>query len=86
MAEQTGPETVVVSWTPPSPPPSRGYRITVNSATTSFSRNVSSSPHNLTSLEPGVYSIQLVALTQHYPSEGVAVEFTVGGGKCTQVH
>ena len=81
MAKQNRPETVVVSWTAPSPPPSRGYRITVNSATMGFSRNVSSSPHNLTSLEPGVYSIQLVSLSEHCPSEVVAVDIVVGGRK-----
>ena len=74
--EQTGAETVRINWTAPSPPPSLGYKITVDSE----SNNVSSSPHILTTTTLGVHSVQLQSYSSHYPSEVVGpVNFTVRG-------
>ena len=76
MAQQIGNETVKVSWITPSPPPSLGYKITVDSE----SNNVPSSPHILTTTILGVHSVQLQAYSRHYPSEVVGpVNFTVRG-------
>ena len=83
MAEQTALQTVAVSWTAPSPPPSQGYRIIVDSTDTSTGVDVQQSPHTIT-LQPGVHSIRLVALPVHMRSEVVGpVEVTVRGeGEC----
>ena len=62
--------------------PSGGYRITVDSADTSTYTgiNTTSSPHTITDLQPGVYSIHVVGLSQHLASETVGpVEVTVRG-------
>ena len=69
-AEQVGLTTVQVSWTAPSVPPSNGYRITTNPS--SASTNAQASPHIITISTPGVYDIQVMSLSQHYP--GVMVE------------
>ena len=87
-AEQIGPERVVVSWTPPSPPPSRGYRITVNSTTSSTSVDINAIiTYYFLTLQPGVYGIQMVATSHHhYPSEAVGpVEVTVRGTCITDI-
>ena len=82
MAEQIGIQTVKVSWITPSPPPSLGYRITVDSE----SNNVSSSPHILTNMSLGVHSVPLQAYSRHFPSEVVGpVQFTVRGMKILQM-
>ena len=82
MAEQNGINSVLVTWTPPSPPPSMGYRITVDS--TDFSAGIgvtnSSATSRTISLQSGVRNIRMRALSQHYPSEIVGpVEVTVKG-------
>ena len=74
----------LVSWIAPSPPPSMGYRITVDS--TDFSAGIdvsnSSATSHTISLQPGVHNIRIRALSQHYPSEIVGpVEVTVKGKK-----
>ena len=83
MARQSGINMVEVSWTAPSPPPSRGYRITVISSDISTGIDTMSTALNI-SAAPGVHNIRLVALSQHFPSEEVGpVEVTVlgeGGG------
>ena len=81
MVRQNGIGIVLVSWTAPSPPPRVGYRITIDS--TDFSAGIdvaSSSTSHTISLTPGVHSIRMRALSQHYPSEIVGlVEVTVKG-------
>ena len=80
-ATQNGIDTGLVSWTAPSPPPSMGYRITVDS--TDFAGGIdaaSSATSRRIILQPGVHSIRIRALSQHYPSEIVGpVEVTVKG-------
>ena len=79
MAKQNGINSVLVSWTPPSPPPSMGYQIKVNS--TDFSAANSSATSLTISLQPGVHSIHMRGLSQHYPSDDLVgpVEVTVKG-------
>ena len=76
MAKQNGIYSVLVSWTPPSPPPSMDYQIKINS--TNFSAATSSATSLTISLQPGVHNICLMALSQHYPSDE-SVEVTVKG-------
>ena len=85
MVRQNGISIVLVSWTAPSPPPSMGYRITVDSADFAGGIDVASSATSHTiSLQPGVHDIRMRALSQHYPSEIVGpVEVTVKGNLCT---
>ena len=70
---------VIVSWTTPSVRPSEGYRITAEPG--GVSAVAQSSPHNVTNLQPGVYDIRVMSLSQwHLPSEAVGpVEVTVRG-------
>ena len=78
MAEQNGIQSVLVSWTVPSPPPAMGYRVTVEPG--EISLNISSTPLNLTSLELGIYTVRVMSLSRHFPSEAVGpVEVTVRG-------
>ena len=81
MVRQNGIGTALVSWTAPSPPPSMGYRITIDSTDFSAGLDVASSTTSHTiSLQPGVHSIRMRAHSQHYPSEIVGpVEVTVKG-------
>ena len=83
-AQQNGINSVLVSWTAPSPPPSMGYRITVDSTDFSAGIDVASSTTSHTiSLHPGVHDIRMRALSQHYPSEIVGPEeVTVKGTLC----
>ena len=79
-AQQTGLTAVLVSWTAPMAAPSGGYRITVDSTDTSTGIDTTSSPHTITVPQPGVHSIRVVGLSQHFPSETVGpVEVTVRG-------
>ena len=79
MTEQNGINSVLVSWTPPSPPPIMGYQITVDSTDLSAGINVINSSATI-SLQPGVRNIRMRTLSQHYPSEIVGpVNITVKG-------
>ena len=80
MVEQTGIGRVEISWTAPSTQaPDRGYQILINSTHNNTVLNVMSSPHSV-SLQPGVYSMQLVALSQTVIYKlSSPVEFTVQG-------
>ena len=78
MAEQNGIQSVLVSWTAPSRPPAMGYRVTVGAE--EISVDSLSTFVNLTGLQPGVYAVQVMSLSQHLPSEAVGpVEVTVRG-------
>ena len=69
-----------VSWTAPSPAPSDGYRITVNSTDTNIVRTSQQSPLIISLPQPGVYSVRVVALySGKLPSEAVGVNATVRG-------
>ena len=78
MASQSGFNTVEVSWIPPSPPPSQGYRITVYSLDTSLDVNAVTSPHTL-SLQTGLYSIQIAALYDNSSSIAGPVNVSIRG-------
>ena len=79
-AQQTGLTAVLVSWTAPMAAPSGGYRITVDSTDISTGIDTTSSPHTITVPQPGVHSIRVVGLSQHFPNETVGpVEVTVRG-------
>ena len=81
-AAQVGFNTVLVSWTPPPAPPSGGYRITVeavNGVAASYTATSQSSSYNVTVGGAGVYSVELVGLSQHFPSHTVGpVTVTAG--------
>ena len=68
---------ILVSWTPPPAPPSGGYRITVAalsgvaSQPTSYTATSQSSSYSVTVAGAGVYSVQLVGLSQHFLSHTV---------------
>ena len=81
IVRQNGIGTILVSWTASSPPPSMGYQIEINSIDFSADLAVASSATSRTiSLQPGVHSIHMRGLSQHYPSEIVGpVEVTVNG-------
>ena len=82
-AEQTALTEVLVTWTAPSPVPPRGYRVTV--APANIIDTASGTSHTLTISQPGVHTIQVQPLSQHYPSEAMSVEVTVRGKKlCVQ--
>ena len=80
-AQQNGINSVLVSWTAPSPSPSMGYRIRIDSTEFSADINVTSSATSRTiSLQPGVHNIRIRASSLHYPSDDVeTVAVTVKG-------
>ena len=89
MVRQNGIGTVLVYWTAPSPPPSMGYQITINS--TNFSAGIDVTNSSATSYtimqQPGVHIIRMRVLSQHYPSELVGpVEVTVKGKSYHRIH
>ena len=77
MAEQNGLTSVRVSWTAPSVSPSNGYRITTNPSSASI--NAAASPHTITISTPGVYDIQVMSLSQHFPGIVELEGFTMRG-------
>ena len=78
MARQTGISSMLVSWTAASPPPIMGYRVTAEPG--GISQVAPSSPLTIGHLQPGVYRVQVVSLSQHLPSEAMGpVEVTVKG-------
>ena len=81
IVRQNGINSALVSWTAPSPPPSMGYRITIDSTDFSAGIDLSSPATSRTILLiPGVHSIRMRTNSQHYPSEIVGpAEVTVKG-------
>ena len=83
IAQQNGINSVLVSWTAPTPPPSMGYRIRIDSTEFFANINITSSAtsHTILFLPAGVHNIHLKALSQHYPIGEVVgpVEVTVKG-------
>ena len=77
QAVQTGPDTVQLTWTAPSPAPPRGYQVLAPNTNTTVMR----SPHILTITQPGSHTIQAEPLSRHFPSEAVSVQVTVRGMK-----
>ena len=79
VAEQNALKILLVSWTAASPPPSMGYRVTVQPGGIRMLNSIAR-PQNLTGLQTGVYSIEVMSLSQHLPSERVGpVVVTVRG-------
>ena len=73
--------TVLVMWTAPSPPPTNGYQVQITrGSTTTTVNNVAGTSYTNTSLQHGVYSIQVKSHSQHFPSEATeSVKITVRG-------
>ncbi len=83
MAEQTGIEMIQLSWNESNiQTPDNGYHLTVNSANNNnitIIFEVTSTPFNI-SIQPGVYSMQLVTPSQAEVYGILSpVEFTVKG-------
>ena len=82
-AEQDGPDTVIVTWTPPPAPPAAGYQVQVTVGTTTTTTDVTGTSHTISvNNQFGVYSIRVMSLSssQHFPSEATAaVQVTVRG-------
>ena len=77
--EAIGPLQMRVSWTPPSAPPTVGYRISVNPGRVTVFVSDSTS-HTLEVAEPGVYDVIVTSLSSHLPGGTVGpVQVTVGG-------
>ena len=74
-AEQNGPDTVLVTWTPPPAPPAAGYQVQVTVGTTTTTTDVTGTSHTISvNNQFGVYSIRVMSLSQHFPSEATAPE------------
>ena len=80
-AEQTGTNTVLVTWTPPPAPPAAGYKVQLSGdRTTSANAIMSSSTIQLSvNNQFGVYSIRVISLSQHYSEASAPVQITVRG-------
>ena len=80
MATQVAINRVQVSWTAPSSPPPRGYRLRV----VSEGIDLTATGTSLTlTIEPfGVRTIEVEPRSSHYPSVGVTREVTVRGESC----
>ena len=90
-ATQNGLNSVSVSWTAPSAPPSGGYHITANPGNVNVV--APSSPHTITIQQLGVFNIQVRSTSQHLPGkmvelDGVAVrgEGNISSGHNFTVH
>ena len=78
MATQTGPTTVLVSWTPTS----HNYRITVNDSRNSTVDVGASSSWNLTFNSIGIYRIKVLSLSiSLLPGEGGVTVIVNGPGE-----
>ena len=89
-AEQDGPDTVLVTWTPPSPPPAAGYQVQVTVDNTTTTTNATGTSHNISvNNQFGVYSIRVISLPQHVHlpsvSEATPAEVTVNGKSTANV-
>ena len=74
-AIQTG-MSISIFWTAPPGPPSGGYNVTVRTVNgtgilASYNVPTGSSSYTITIGQPGVYSVYLTGLSQHFPSERV---------------
>ncbi len=75
---QTDIDRITASWTPPPAPPSKGYRITVDSEDFSAGIDTMSSSQTISVL-PGVHTIRVQSRSIHYPGENAARNITVLG-------
>ena len=79
-AEQNDPIRVLVMWTPA--PRATGYQVQVTVGTTTTTTNVAGTIHTIPVInQPGtLYSIRVMSLSQHFPSEASEpVQVTVRG-------
>ena len=76
-AEQTGLNTVQVTWTAPPGPPAGGYQITVDEASIDVAGQ--ESPYTFTPSELGVHTVQVIPSSQHFPGQTVSVMVAVEG-------
>ena len=81
VVQQTGLNTVLVMWTPPSSPPADGYQVQITRGSTTTTVNVADTSYTISvNNQYGVYSIQVIALSLPLPSEATEpVEVTVRG-------
>ena len=86
MVNQFEEDRIEITWMAPFTPPRRGYLLTItrNSGLTE-EIFVDMSPHRL-AVTPGVYSVQLQALSEHYPSEVVGPVNISVRGESTDTH
>ena len=78
LSQDLGPGIVLISWTGPPTPPSEGYSISVTSASTTEFVTTSQTSYTMSFQRPGVYRIEVAALTRHLSSESVGpLELTV---------
>ena len=75
MAVQTGLNSVLISWTAPSPAPTRGYQIT----TANTEDTTTETTHVLTLSQPGNHIVQILPLSEHLPYHSMSVQATVRG-------
>ena len=87
-AEQTGLSTVFIMWTAPSPAPTNGYQVQITRGSTTTTDNLIGTSHTISvNNQYGVYSIQVIALSRHLPSEATEpVEVTVIGNSIGTVY
>ena len=75
--EQTDLNTVLVTWTAPSPPPTNGYRVKLSGGS---SVTVTGTSHIISVGQRGVYTICVTSLYQNIlPSEAAEGAVTVRG-------
>ena len=75
VATQTNLSSVQVSWTAPSPAPTRGYQIT----TANTEDTTTQTTHVLTLSQPGNHNVTVQPLSQHLPHQLESVLVTVRG-------
>ena len=90
MAVQEGLTSIRVSWSPPTPLDTTGYRIYYSDSDSSDSVDVgggSTDNYLLTGLQNGdSYTISIVATSQHLPSESVTLDMIIGLGEVSTVY
>ena len=82
LAEQTGLNTVLVMWTAPSPPPTDGHQVQITRGSTTTTVNVAGTSYTFAvNNHYGVYSIQVIALSQHFQTnrEAEPIYYTIRG-------
>ena len=85
-AVQNGLTTVRINWTAPPGPPAGGYQITVAEASINVTGR-SGSPYTFTASELGVYTVQVLYTSQHFPNEqAMPVMVTVKGEGDSVIH
>ena len=78
-AEQTGPDTMLISWTPPPAPAAAGYHVQVTVGTTTTTTDVLGTSNTVV-VSFGVYNIQVMTFSPHFRGEVTApLEIVIRG-------